>query len=91
MCKNGQLALMGESWLPGGAAQPSPPERIVAGVAPHPHQAIVSTVVVIRAHADEIGRVGGIADAPVMRLLRVGAQRPSEIRGLGRVLGRKPR
>ena len=61
------------------------------GIVPRPHQAVSSMMVGIRTTADEIRRVGGIADALVLRLLGIRAERPGESRGLGRVLGRMRR
>src|SRR5215469_14421508 len=65
-------------------AQLRAPERMLADIAPRPHQAINSTVVVIGAYAAKIGCIAGIAMALVLRLLRIGAQGPGESRGLGR-------
>jgi len=65
--------------------------RMPSGIVPRPHQAVSSMMVGIRTTADEIRRVGGIADALVLRLLGIRAERPGESRGLGRILGRMRR
>jgi hypothetical protein len=59
-----------------------------AGIAPPPHQAVISTVVAIRADAVEIGRIGGITASFISSFRRVRAQRPGERCGLRWVLGR---
>ena len=53
--------------------------RMPSGIVPRPHQAVSSMMVGIRTTADENSRVGGIADAFVLRLLgirRHGHRRP---------------